>query len=120
MEFFFDWKGKLNRFDEFLYFFNFNDALFEDSKHVGNKTDMLFSNVESAEVCESRFKGAFVILEDSLLRDFEILADDGWWGFFFHLQARGDLLILIDWFNNIIRLSKYIEKSNCLKMCYVE
>lgn len=47
---------------------------------------MLLSNVESSKICETRFERAFIILENSLMRDFKVFTDDGRCGLFFHWE----------------------------------
>lgn len=87
-KFFLNSKREFDRFDKFLDFLNFDNTLFEYAEHIGDKANMLLSNVESSKICETRFEWAFVILEDSLMRDFEVFADDGRGGLFFHLKVQ--------------------------------
>lgn len=86
-KFFLNSKREFDRFDKFLDFLNFDNTLFEDTEHIGYEANMLLSNVESSKICETRFERTFVILEDCLMRDFEVFADDSRGGLFFHFES---------------------------------
>lgn len=87
-------------------FFDFNDTLLKNSEHVSNETDVLLSDIKSSKICKGRFEGTFIILKNSLVRDFKVFADYGRCRFFFHREERW---VLIKSVSLIILLGKIIS-----------
>ena len=87
-----DGETKFGWLSDFLYLLDFNDTFFKNSKHVGDKANMVFSDVEPTEISKAWLETAFVILEDGLLGNFEILANYRWGRFLLHTNgSKGEI-----------------------------